>query len=235
MGTIIFLLIILVPISFIIVATIFLNRFFTPGLDYPYWTVDLNNNLNQFLVYDASFVEEEFLDFTRKFYQEYRDCIQYKDTEKLRTMLSGALYSQLETQIDELRRKGHTLHTGRIKFGDVTITGWRHEKTRDVLPVAMKAEHCVFTTDDVTDEVIDGDKAIPEILDLTLEFVRATYTRSVDFLEKEQITCPKCGAKYSVEQEGECPYCGNVIKSDKFDWILSNISINPLCLPAEEK
>lgn len=231
---ILFCLAIILPSATMIATIIHIVKLLSPGPDYPYNPVTMNNHLNQFLVYDASFVEEEFLEFTREFYQEYRDCIQYRDTEKLRTMVSGALYSQLEIQIDELSRKGHTLHTGKIKFGNVRITGWRHEKTRDVLPVEMTVEHCIFTTDNITGEVIDGDKVVPEILGLTLEFARASYTRSVDFLEKEQITCPKCGAKFSLEQEGECPYCGNVIKSSKFDWILSNISIDPLCMPANE-
>lgn len=234
MALITFLLVLLAPVVFIVAIILALVKYMSGGPDSPYRAVGLNNNLNQFLVYDASFVPEEFLDFAREFYQEYRDCIQYKDMEKLRTMVSGALYTQLETQIDEFRRKGQTLHTGRIKYGDVIITGWRHERNRDVLPVSMKAEYCEFTTDDVTGEVVSGDKTVPEILELTLEFARASYTRSVDFLEKKQVTCPKCGAKYSMEQEGECPYCGNIIKSARFDWILSNLKINPLCLPQSE-
>ncbi len=234
MALITFLLVLLAPVAFMVAIILALVKYMSGGPDSPYRAVGLNNNLNQFLIYDASFVPEEFLDFAREFYQEYRDCIQYKDMEKLRTMVSGALYTQLETQIDELRRKGQTLHTGRIKYGDVIITGWRHERNRDVLPVSMKAEYCEFTTDDVTGEVVSGDKAVPEILELTLEFARASYTRSVDFLEKKQVTCPKCGAKYSMEQEGECPYCGNIIKSARFDWILSNLKINPLCLPQSE-
>ncbi|HNZ98093.1 TIM44-like domain-containing protein [Ruminococcus sp.] len=186
MALITFLLVLLAPVAFMVAIILALVKYMSSGPDSPYRAVGLNNNLNQFLVYDASFVPEEFLDFAREFYQEYRDCIQYKDMEKLRTMVSGALYTQLETQIDEFRRKGQTLHTGRIKYGDVIITGWRHERNRDVLPVSMKAEYCEFTTDDVTGEVVSGDKAVPEILELTLEFARASYTRSVDFLEKSR-------------------------------------------------
>ena len=35
--------------------------------------------------------------------------------------------------------------------------------------------------------------------------------------------CPHCGATVSSASSGKCEYCGSIIHTDEFNWVLSNL------------
>ena len=159
------------------------------------------NSTNKFLIYDASFSEKEFLSYTRSLFLSYHKFIQNKNIEPLRSRLSAAFFSQLQSRSDSMRTSGQTEHTEDIVITDNRILGWKHESTRDILVVKITASLAYY-----------------------LEFARTSGTREIDFVEKELTNCPKCGGDVYLEQAAVCPYCGAVLNTDHFDWILTDIS-----------
>jgi ribosomal protein L37E len=37
------------------------------------------------------------------------------------------------------------------------------------------------------------------------------------------VACPHCGAPTNITSAGKCEYCGFVVTTGEFDWVLSNI------------
>ncbi|MBR3666567.1 MAG: TIM44-like domain-containing protein [Ruminococcus sp.] len=221
---IIFILILAIP--FVALTMFFLSKISGIGdiMSESNNLVQRENSTQKFLVYDPSFNEREFIIYVSNLYAEYRSCQDNKDVSTLRTKLTEALFSQLEMQTEELRRSGLTTHTEQMTLVNSWILCWKHENERDILPVRLDIELCEYTTNDATGEVVSGDRNTRHLIAPVLELARTADIQSVEFVDKELIICPKCGGEVEVEQHGKCPYCGNLIRSSKFDWVLSSIS-----------
>ena len=212
---------IFIPILIFIIWLIFDYR---KNMDDAHGPLRYLNSTNKFLIYDASFSEKEFLSYTRSLFLSYHKFIQNKNVEPLRSRLSAAFFSQLQSRSDSMRTSGQTEHTEDIVITDNRILGWKHESTRDILVVKITASLCKYTTDDLSGKVISGNSSKKNRIAYYLEFARTSGTREIDFVEKELTNCPKCGGDVYLEQAAVCPYCGAVLNTDHFDWILTDIS-----------
>ena len=55
-----------------------------------------------------------------------------------------------------------------------------------------------------------------------------TFEREAGVLSKGpdellKLACPSCGSPGELRSDGTCPYCGNVVNSGKFNWVVSSI------------
>lgn len=58
---------------------------------------------------------------------------------------------------------------------------------------------------------------------------KLTFERKTGVLTKpgelkiDTINCPNCGASTEIISSGKCEYCGSIITSGKYAWVLSGI------------
>ena len=106
---------------------------------------------------------------------------------------------------------------------EFTLIGFKDVKLLEDLPDKKVVS---FTTEQVNllkdndDHIIEGD---PLYVATVTEYW--TFIRSRDFSEKAYNSheCPNCGAEIKLNQAGKCEYCGTVVTSGNFDWVLSRI------------
>ena len=61
----------------------------------------------------------------------------------------------------------------------------------------------------------------------TLTFIRKTGVKTKPGMEPFNITnCPNCGAEAKITSAGQCEYCGSVITTGEFNWVLSDLERN---------
>ena len=45
----------------------------------------------------------------------------------------------------------------------------------------------------------------------------------IKFMDDNNINCPNCGAPTQITSAGRCEYCGSVITTGEYNWVLSNL------------
>ena len=172
---------------------------------------------------DPNFSEQALLEKVSNAYVQMQNCWQDKKWEPMRALMTDALYSQFERQLDALKRNGQTNYVERISVLGARIVGYYQDKVNDNLVVELRTRIVDYTVNDATGAVVSGSKTAEKFM--TYEW---TLIRSIEQATKEKddvtgLHCPNCGAPLNVNHSAKCEYCGQVITVDEYDWVISQI------------
>ena len=172
---------------------------------------------------DPNFSEQELLEKVSNAYVQMQNCWQDKKWEPMRPLMTDALYSQFDRQLEALKRNGQTNYVERISVLGARIVGYYQDKVNDNLVVELRTRIVDYTVNDATGAVVSGSKTAEKFM--TYEW---TLIRSLEHgtKEKDDVTdlhCPNCGAPLDVNHSAKCEYCGQVITVDDYDWVISQI------------
>ena len=172
---------------------------------------------------DPNFNEQAFLEKVGNWYIQMQDAWEQKQWEPMRAILTDALYSQMERQLQELISANRTNHVDRIAVLDARIVRYAVEGDNDVLVVRLSTRICDYTTDDKTGQVVSGSttRELFMVYDWKLIRQKDQLTREQD--ELTEINCQNCGAPLKINHSGQCPYCGSIVTLKDHDWALSVI------------
>ena len=172
---------------------------------------------------DPNFNEQAFLEKVGNWYIQMQNAWQDKKWEPMRAIMTDALYSQMERQLDELVKAGRTNYVERIAVLESRIVRYAVEGDNDVLVVRLSTRICDYTLDDRTGEVVSGSKTRELFMVYDWKIIRSKDEVTHEADEMTQVSCPNCGAPLEINQTGKCPYCGSVVTLAKHDWALSSI------------
>lgn len=172
---------------------------------------------------DPNFSEQALLEKVSNAYVQMQNCWQDKKWEPMRPLMTDALYSQFDRQLEALKRNGQTNYVERISVLGARIVGYYQDKVNDNLVVELRTRIVDYTVNDATGAVVSGSKTAEKFM--TYEW---TLIRSLEHgtKEKDDLTglhCPNCGAPLDVNHSAKCEYCGQVITVDDYDWVISQI------------
>ncbi|MCK5268986.1 MAG: TIM44-like domain-containing protein [Spirochaetes bacterium] len=176
---------------------------------------------DKFTKNNPAFNEEEFKKKVKTAFIQIQEGWQNKDISKVRKFMSDGIYQRFNTQfkmMDILKQK-NTIEKLEVK--NIYLDKVETDGSYDIIHVAIHAS------------IVD--KFISE-LDSSLnsggseEFVEYwSFLRKRGAAEKDMYNspgCPNCGAELP-EKMGEvskCEYCGSMLNSGEFDWVLSEIT-----------
>lgn len=89
--------------------------------------------------------------------------------------------------------------------------------------IRMNTRAVDYIKQDGTDKVISGSPTAEKFSTHEWQLVRSSDAKSSGHSGITSQTCPKCGADVKMNQSAKCPYCGSMLRSSDFDWILSSI------------
>lgn len=172
---------------------------------------------------DPNFSEQELLEKVSNAYVQMQNCWQDKKWEPMRPLMTDALYSQFDRQLEALKRNGQTNYVERISVLGARIVGYYQDQVNDNLVVELRTRIVDYTVNDATGAVVSGSKTAEKFM--TYEW---TLIRSLEHgtKEKDDVTdlhCPNCGAPLDVNHSAKCEYCGQVITVDDYNWVISQI------------
>jgi hypothetical protein len=76
------------------------------------------------------------------------------------------------------------------------------------------------TTEAASGRVVGGSARRPRRYSEYWTLIRGASVRGAPRTEK---ACPSCGGPLAVSMAGNCEYCGTLVTSGAFDWVLSRI------------
>lgn len=172
---------------------------------------------------DPNFSEQEFLEKVANAYVQMQNCWQDKKWEPMRPLMTDALYSQFDRQLDELRRNHRTNYVERIAVLGCRIVGYYQDKNNDNLMVEVRTRIVDYTVDDETGKVVSGSKTAEKFMTYEWTLIRSKDRVTPDKDAVHEIHCPNCGAPLSINHSVQCEYCGQVVTVNDYDWVISAI------------
>ncbi|MDR0952023.1 MAG: TIM44-like domain-containing protein [Oscillospiraceae bacterium] len=180
--------------------------------------------LSELKAADPNFSEDAMKEKIANLYVRLQGAWQAKDLRPVRTSLSDALYNQFDGQLEAFRKAKNTNFVDRIAVLGVTLDGWRREETNDCIVATLNTRIVDYTLDDVTGKLISGSQTKEKFMTYRWMLTRSAgmVTPKVDGGTVE-ISCPSCGAPIELNQSARCAYCGSIVSSSDYDWLLSTI------------
>lgn len=172
---------------------------------------------------DPNFSLPAFLEKAANDYVQMQRCWQEKDWEPMRPLLTGALYAQMERQLEELRRQGRTNYVERIAVLGTRVVEYRQDEVNDILTVEVRARIVDYTLEDVTGALVAGSRTAEKFMTYEWTYIRSKSELTPKPGEKREIHCPNCGAPLSINKSAKCEYCGQVLEAGAYDWALTAI------------
>ena len=178
--------------------------------------VDAYNSL------DPAFSQADFKEEISNMYIRFQNAWQNKKLEEIRPDLSDDFYAQLDRQLDNYRKNRQTNRIERISVLGVELLGWKQENGNDIMVAKLQTRIVDYVVDDATGNVIRGSNTAEKFMTYEWSLIR-TSGRQTGSATANATNCPNCGAPLNLNKSAKCEYCGSIIETDDFDWVLSGI------------
>lgn len=173
---------------------------------------------------DEMFNKEEFLTWAKNIFVKMQQAWTARDWSVIRVFESNTLFEQHRAQLQGYIDRKQINVMDRICVEGADLISFRQYGDKDILEISLRSKMQDYIIDENTKQVIRGDvnREIRSIYKLT--FIRKTGVKTKPGSSNINITnCPNCGAPTEISSSGKCEYCGSVITTGEFGWVLSNL------------
>ena len=181
------------------------------------------HNIGEYLALDPQFSEAEFKEKISNMYVKFQNSWTAKNMDDLRPYLSDNIFAQCDRQLDSYRRDNQTNIVEKIAVLDVQIRGWNQQSGSDAVVAYLKTRIRDYVVDDNTGAVVRGSKTAEKFMEYEWTLMR-TSGRTTTHTDGTTVqNCPNCGAPININSTAKCEYCGSILTTDSFDWVVTNI------------
>lgn len=176
---------------------------------------------------DPNFTPNDFLTYVKRVYVDIQDAWSKRDLEPVRPVLHPNLYQQTQTQIKKKIEDGIINYLERIAVNTAYLSGYRRDDDYEYMIVYLSAQMIDYQVKEETGQILYGDKTTRWSLQYKMTFMRAAdmITPEAEEEMNTNMKCPNCGAPIEGTAFGKCEYCGSVVSSGKYGWVLSDFGV----------
>ncbi len=175
---------------------------------------------------DPGFSEEAFLSRISNMYVQMQNAWEAKKWAPIRIMMTDALFEQFNRQLKAHIDAHNTNHIERIAVLSTEISSVSQDSINDIIKVILKTRIVDYTTNDFDGKLLSGSRTAEKFMTYEWTLIRAVDVKTEEVKADGAVThsnCPNCGAPISINQSGQCEYCGSILTSGKYDWVISAI------------
>ncbi|HWQ59488.1 MAG TPA: zinc-ribbon domain-containing transport protein, partial [Clostridia bacterium] len=172
---------------------------------------------------DPQFSEEALKEKIANLYIKMQAAWQEKKWEPMRASLSDALFNQMKSGVDAKIRNRQTNYVERIAILGVDLTGFGQDDKHDIVTAVLQTRIVDYTLDDTTGNLMSGSRTAEKFMTYEWTLIRTKGAKTFVSNEDETKHCPNCGAPLDLNHSTKCAYCGAIISSAEYDWVLNNI------------
>lgn len=171
---------------------------------------------------DPLFTAQDFLAFAGDVYMDIQSAWEKRDLTPVRAVLHQNLYQQTEKQIQKKIQDGVVNHLERISVNKSYLMSYHTDEKYEYLDVYLAASMIDYQVKEATGEILFGDKTTRWNMQYKMTFMRSVGSLTKDAKDKEKgLVCPNCGAPLTGTSFGKCEYCGSIVTTGAYDWVLS--------------
>lgn len=173
---------------------------------------------------DPNFSDTRFMSWAKEVFITLQMAWSKRDMTATRPFEKEELFRQHQLQLKSYIDNGRINVIDRINVNNAHFFEYKRDNQYEYLTVFMKCRMIDYIKDEKTGQVLKGDPnkdCYPRYL---LTFMRKNGVKTDAAVSNKSTTnCPNCGAPCQVTSSGQCEYCGSVITTGEFDWVLSDI------------
>ncbi len=170
---------------------------------------------------DPQFNEQVFKDKAETAFYKLQEGWKRQDLSIMRPFVSDSILSRFTNQLSDLKSRGEKNIVEDMTIGHTDITNMRSDANFNYITVKIDASAIDYTVNS-QDQIIRGDKNAKGFSEYWT-LLRSVGVKTNPDKQLKDNKCPNCGAALQVNATGKCEYCGAVITSGQFDWVLSEI------------
>ena len=173
---------------------------------------------------DPAFSRDKFIGWAKEVFITLQMAWSERDFSKVRPFEKEELYRQHVMQIQEYINLGRINVLSRINVNRAYFTEFKKDNEYEYLTMYLEARMGDYIKDEKTGAVIKGDPNAEYNMRYLLTFIRKTGVLTDPAKSNSStVACPHCGAPTQITSSGQCEYCGFIVTTGEFDWVLSNI------------
>ncbi len=187
----------------------------------PNRTVDISNIIKQ---RDPYFSAEDFISYAKFVFVTIQDAWSDRNLEPVRIYLHNNLYNQTQKQVEEKLERGIINKVENVAVSTAYLTSYYKDKNYEYLTVYLNARMTDYEINEKTQKVVRGNPNARYELRYALKFVRSCGVKTNNSQQLRAHTCPNCGAPLEMANAGQCDYCGSILTTGTYSWVLSEYS-----------
>lgn len=144
------------------------------------------------------------------------------DFEPMRPYFSNTLFSQFSSQLEALTKQGKVNHVDNIAVLETQVRGWYDTNGYEYLVMKVRTRITDYTLDK-NGKVVSGRTDAELFMEYEYTLGRTAGVKTGQVGQTQADSCPHCGAPINLAQSAKCTYCGSVIESNRFTWVITAI------------
>lgn len=185
------------------------------------FTAKISNAIRQI---DPNFSSDAFITWSKDVFITLQQAWTARDWSTIRPLEKEELFEQHKRQLDEYIRNKKINIIERINVGQTHLHKYERDAQYEYLTVYMATRMVDYIIDEETRKVLKGDPNTDCYMNYLLTFMRKTGVKSREGTDRSvSKNCPNCGAPLSITSSGKCDFCGSIITTGDFDWVLSKM------------
>ncbi len=179
---------------------------------------------NKIQATDLAFNKEEFVAWSKNLFVKLQQAWTARDWSTIRTFETENLFEQHKNQLQGYINNNQINVMDRICVNYAHLYNYRVEGDKEILTVRLNSRMEDYIIDATTKQVLKGQKGLDKVNTYLLTFIRKNGVKTKPgTIEVNTTNCPNCGAPTQITSSGKCDYCGSVITTGEYNWVLSNL------------
>ncbi len=176
---------------------------------------------------DPNFTADDFTAFAKNVYIDIQNAWCKRDLTPVRPVMHTNLYNTTQKQVQSKIEQKVIYHYESIAINTAYLTSFVRDEQYEYLTVYLNARFIDYQTNEESGAIIRGDKNTRWDFRYKMKFMRSVGMKSNDANASEFETghnCPNCGAPLEMSSSGQCAYCGSVVSTGQYSWVLSDFT-----------
>lgn len=174
---------------------------------------------------DPNFSADDFVAYSKQVFIDIENAWCARDLSSVRPVMHQNLYNTTQQQVEGKKRDKVVPHLESIAINTAYLTSFVRDKDYEYLTVYLNARMIDYQTDETTGNILKGDRTTRWDMRYKMKYIRTTGTLTKDKTENTHgYNCPNCGAPLEITSSGECPYCGSVVSTGDYSWVLADFT-----------
>lgn len=174
---------------------------------------------------DPNFSASDLITFTKQVYIDIENAWCKRDMTPVRPVMHENLYNTTCKQVQAKIEQGVVYHYESIAIDTAYLTSYERDSQFEYVTAYLTSRMIDYQVDEKTGKIIRGDKTTRWVQKYKMKFVRSLGVETKT--ETDKMTghnCPNCGAPLEISSSGVCEYCGSVVTTGQYSWVLTDFS-----------
>ena len=174
---------------------------------------------------DPDFSSEMFKSWAGDLFVKLQHAWTERDWSVIRCFESNELFEQHNAQLEKYKENKQINVLEKVSVNWVKFLNFEQSGDKDVLTVVLNSNMIDYIVSEGDRKLIKGDRNIVNVNSYKMVFIRKTGVKTKPGEATVNTTnCPNCGAPTKITSSGKCEYCGSIVTTGEYDWVLSSLS-----------